>query len=194
MLSKSKMIFVGIIALYGLYMMGSTLVPLSSEVDATKIKKDNLIAKDISSYSQSEGNLSALALHLMWDIPEYQPPKVLVENNETNSSEDNASFELRNQNGFYTIIIEKKEFDYLGVAMRGGIPFAIFFDNSAKPKNKIKHYQEGENLHKKVKLHKIKHNTLLLIDTDSYQKIEIPYFLVDEMEFKPKEDNESNHS
>ncbi|MEA2027768.1 MAG: hypothetical protein U9N49_02170 [Campylobacterota bacterium] len=193
MLSKSKMIFIGLIALYGLYIVGSIFLPLSTQVDATKAQKDNLKAKDISAYNQKESNLSALAVHSIWGIPEYQPPKP-IENNETNSSEDNTSFELRNQNGFYTIIIEKKEFDYLGVAMQGGIPFGIFFDNSTKSKIKIKHYKEGENLHKKVKLHKIKHNTLLLIDTDSYKKIEIPYFLVDEMEFKPKENNESNHS
>ena len=188
------MIFVSLIALYGLYVVGSTLLPLNSEVDATKTQKDNLKAKDISTYNQTEANLSALTLHRIWGIPKHEPLQVIVETNETNQSNPSQSFELRNQNGFYTIIIEKKEFDYLGVAMQGGVPFGIFFDNSAKSKNKIKHYKEGENLHKKVKLHKIKHNALLLIDTDSYKKIEIPYFLVDETKFKPKENNESNHS
>jgi len=187
--TKSRAVFILLVALYGLYILASTLYALSEQTHASKSKKSQLKIKELSSYRQHEGNLSALAIHTIWDIPIHEPPKeTTLDTNDTNAT---ADFELRNQNGFYTIIIDKKEFDFLGVAKQGGAMLGIFLSRKDKAKNQIEHFKEGETIFQKVKLHKIKQNTLLLIDTKSYKKIEIPYFFVDELEFKPKENNVS---
>ncbi|KIM13361.1 MAG: hypothetical protein KU38_01540 [Sulfurovum sp. FS08-3] len=188
-MTKIRAIFILLVALYGLYVFVSTLYTLSGQTNASKDKKSQLKVKELSSYRQYEGNLSALATHTIWELPIHEPPKEIAADN--NESNETLGFELRNQNGFYTIIIDKKEFDFLGVAKQGGAMLGIFLSHKDKSKSKIEHFKEGETLHQKVKLHKIKHNTLLLIDTKSYKKIEIPYFFVDELEFKPKENNVS---
>lgn len=188
LVTKIRAVFILLVALYGLYVLASTLYALSGQTNASKSKKSRLEIKELSSY-RYESNLSALAIHTIWELPIHEPP--IETSVDTNDSNETLGFELRNQNGFYTIIIDKKEFDFLGVAKQGGAMLGIFLSHKDKSKSKIEHFKEGETIHQKVKLHKIKHNTLLLIDTKSYKKIEIPYFFVDELEFKPKENNVS---
>jgi len=195
-MSRNKRVLGFFLGVYGLYKLLATWIELNQEVEVKKQHAPISKAQNLTLYTKSEQNLSALALHALWDIPPYVPPKPkeVVEHNKSKESKETNSiplFQLRNQNGFYTIIIEKKEFDFLGVAQQGGEAFALFFVPSKKPNEQIQRYKEGERIHQKVQLHKIKANTLLLIDTQSYKKIEIPYFLVKEDEFKPKEHNES---
>ncbi|KIM08903.1 MAG: hypothetical protein KU28_02985 [Sulfurovum sp. PC08-66] len=190
-MTRIRAVFILLVVLYGLYVFASTLYALSGQTNASKSKKSHLTIQELSSYKY-EGNLSALAIHTIWELPIHEPPKeIAIDTNESNESNETLGFELRNQNGFYTIIIDKKEFDFLGVAKQGGAMLGIFLSHKDKSKSKIEHFKEGETIHQKVKLHKIKHNILLLIDTKSYKKIEIPYFFVDELEFKPKENNVS---
>jgi len=175
------MVFIALLTLYGLYVAASTWLSLKSEVKSSKTTQDTLKAIDISIYNQHEANLSSLALHNIWDIPEYQPPKEKIV--DQNSSDENETFELRNQNGFYTIIMGKKELDFLGVAKRGEEALAIFFDALKKSNEKFVEYPQHSTIYKSVKLHRIYENYILLIDTKTYKKIKIPYFLVEKLKY-----------
>ncbi|MBN2825427.1 MAG: hypothetical protein JXQ76_08895 [Campylobacterales bacterium] len=180
---KSKLIFSGLITLYLLYTFATAFYPLSSEIGTSKAKSNKLNTQDISAYKQLEGNLTALAIHTIWDIPAYNPPQPKVAKVDTNETNETHRFELRNQNGFYTIIIDKKEFDFLGVAKRGDQALAIFFDALRKSNDKLVEYLERSTIHASVQLHKIYENYILLIDTKTYKKIKIPYFLVEKLKY-----------
>lgn len=180
---KNKVIFAALIGLYLLYTLAITLYPLSQEIELKKTKSNALQAQDIARYNQHDNNLIALANHTLWGLPPYEPPKPKEKKIETNETNETNGFELRNQNGFYTIIIDKKEFDFLGVAKRGDEALAIFFDALKKSNQKLVQFTQGSNLYKSVKLHKIYENYVLLIDTQTYKKIKIPYFLVEKLKY-----------
>jgi len=184
---KSKILFFTLIGIYLLSIITTTLLDFNT--DNTVIKEKNKLskAKDLQRYMHLDHNLSALKLHKIWDIPEYEEPK----NSENNSSQEKNSFELRDSNGFYTIIIGQKELDFLGVIKSDNERFTVLFDHNQTKNKKITHYKVGDRIYKSIKLHKIENNFILLVDTQTHQKIEVPYFFVNEDEFKPKDNNAS---
>lgn len=180
------MILLALFGVYLLYQLITLMVQLNSETNVDRVGNGLKEAKNIHKYMAKESNFSTLANHKIWDLPEYEKPQ---ENNTTTQTKN--FFELRDSNGFYTIIIGKKELDYLGVAKQGNQKFVILFDATQKGDKKIQHYYEGESIIEGIKLHKIEKSFVLLIETQTHKKLKIPYFFINEDEFKPKDHNES---
>jgi hypothetical protein len=186
---KRQTLLIGAIGLYLLYQVISTWLLIDNKVQTVKYREKHFKVEDLEHYMHNDTNLSALKIHKIWGIPEYEKPKPKTQEN--NTTVEKKSFELRESGGFYTIIIGKKELDFLGVAKSAKKYFMVLFDAKGKKGKKIIHYYEGDNLAKGIKLHKIDENFVLLIDTLSHEKSKIPYFFVNEDKFKPKDNNES---
>ncbi len=180
---RNKIIFASLIALYIIKEIISLYISLDIET-SNKSRDDNIgDIIDISLYNQ-DFNSSYLSNNEVWGLAKYKKPKPkVVENNDSNSSD--ILFELRDKDGFYTIIIDKKEFDFLGVGKRGDELFTLLYDNSKKKsRDAIREYRKGDTLSSSVQLHKISSNSIKLIDTTTHKKVIVPYFLVKEDEFK----------
>ena len=181
---RNKIIFASLIALYILKEI--IFLYLNLDIETSNKSRDNKIGEiiDISLYKE-DFNSSYLANHEIWGLIKFEPKVEILDNNE--SDENSTNFELRDKDGFYTIIIDKKEFDFLGVGKRGDNLFALLYDNSQKKsRDALKEYESGDNLHQDVKLHKISSDSIKFIDTTTHQKVIIPYFLVVQDEFKPE--------
>lgn len=184
---RNRLIFVSLIAIYILKEI--IFLYLNLDIKTNISKRDDNIGEiaDISLYNQ-DFNTSYLSNNQVWGLAKYKKPKLKIV--DKNSSDNNSSeivFKLRDKNGFYTIIIDKKEFDFLGVGKRNSTLFALFYDNSQKKnRDALKEYIKGDNIYKNIKLQKIGSDFLRLINTSTYKKIVIPYFLVKEDEFKPE--------
>ena len=185
---RNKIIFASLITLYILKEIISLYISLDIET-SNKSRDDNIgDIIDISLYNQ-DFNSSYLSNNEVWGLDKYKKPKLkVVENNESNdSNSSDIVFELRDKDGFYTIIIDKKEFDFLGVGKRGDELFTLLYDNSKKKsRDAIREYRKGDTLSSSVQLYKISSNSIKLIDTTTHKKVIVPYFLVEEDEFKPE--------
>jgi len=188
---RNRVIFVSIIAIYILKEI--IFLYLNLDIKTNISKRDDNIGDiaNISLYNQ-DFNTSYLSNNQVWGLAKYEKPKPkIVDKNISDNNKSNESneivFKLRDKDGFYTIIIDKKEFDFLGVGERNSTLFALFYDNSQKKnRDALKEYIKGDNIYKDIKLQKIGSDFLRLIDTSTYKKIIIPYFLVKENEFKPE--------
>ncbi|SHO80690.1 hypothetical protein MNB_SV-15-293 [hydrothermal vent metagenome] len=183
---RNKIIFVSLIALYILKEIISLYLNLNIET-SNKLRDDNIgEIVDISIYNK-EFNSSSLGNNEVWGLAKYRKPKVKVVDDNKSDENLTINFELRDKNGFYTIIIDKKEFDFWGVGKRGDNSFVLLYDNSQKKsRDALREYREGDRLYEDVLLHKISSNSIKFIDTTTHKKVIIPYFLVKQDEFKPE--------
>jgi len=183
---KSKFLFLSLISIYIVFVVINTLLDLNIDSSDSKRFRTQESIKNISDY-QKDINISYISINEIWGLKKFKPKELNSTKDLNNTIPKNIDIQLRDTNGFYTIIIDKKEFDFLGVVKRGDELFTLLYDNSKKrSRDAIKEYKKGDTLSNSIQLHKISSNSIKLIDTTTHKKVIVPYFLVKEDEFKPE--------
>jgi len=186
---KNKIIFISLISIYIVFMVINTLLDIDVELKESKKSKQEYKIKDITSY-QKDINLSNLSINEIWGVKKFKPKEINSTKDLNNSVQIEEDIKLRDTNGFYTIIISKKEFDVLGVVQIGEESSVILFDtNITKRREAIKKYYKNDIIYKNTRVQKIDRSHILVVDSKTYTKLKIPYFFVDAKDFKPKEES-----
>lgn len=190
---KSKIIFLSSISIYIIFVIINTLLDLNIDSKDSKRFRTQDSLKNLSDY-QKDINITNLSINEIWGIAKYKPKelKIIKEINTTvvKVKEKEKDIQLRDTNGFYTIIISKREFDILGVAQKGKELFVVLYDtNITKRRDAIKKYYKNDIIYKNTRIQKIDKNYILVVDSKTHTKLKVPYFFVDSKDFKPKEKN-----
>jgi hypothetical protein len=186
---KNKIIFTSFLLLYIVFIIISTILDLSIESNSFKKFKNQESIKNIADY-QKDINITNLSINEIWGLQQFKSKELNITKDLNKTIIKEIDIQLRDTNGFYTIIISQKEFDVLGVAQKGEELFVILYDtNITKRRDAIKKYYKNDIIYKNTRIQKIDKNCLLIVDSKTHTKLKVPYFFVDSKDFKPKGEN-----
>jgi hypothetical protein len=186
---KSKFLFLSLISIYIVFVVINTLLDLNIDSSDSKRFRTQESIKNISDY-QKDINISYISINEIWGLEKFKPKELNSTKDLNNTIPKNIDIQLRDTNGFYTIIISQKEFDILGVAQKGEKPFVVLYDrNITKRREAIKKYYKNNIIYKNTRIQKIDKSHILIVDSKTYKKLKVPYFFVDAKDFKPKEED-----
>ena len=185
---RNRLIFIFLILIYTISIIITTFLDLNVDIKDDKRLKREYKLKDIRDY-QKDINISNIGINRIWGVAEFQ--EETESKKELNSTvEKESNIKLRDNNGFYTIIISEKEFNLLGVAQTGKDLFIILYDtNLTKNRDAIKRYYKNDIIYKDTRVQKIYSDYILLVDSKKEIKLKVPYFFVNVEDFKPKDES-----